>query len=81
MLIEGKGELPEEEIEEIEEELDLFDFMVEDKEPTDDVCMTCVRHKVGSQVCGIYKVYNDFVKSKGKTDIEDRFSCSEYKEV
>ena len=64
-----------------EEELDLFDFMVEDKEDAPLACLTCKRHKVGSQVCGIFKGYNDFIVSKGKDSIEEEFSCSEYKEL
>ena len=75
--------MPEDELDTIEEteEQDQFNFMVEDKDDVDRACLTCERHKVDNKVCGIFKCYNDFIVHTGGEPIEDRFSCSEYKEV
>ena len=57
MLIEGKDNIDPVEVDgESEEELEIFDFMVEDKDETNKACLTCVGHRVGNRVCGIFKV-------------------------
>lgn len=66
-----------ENVEEVTEE--LKPFMVEDENTADNVCLTCVNHKVGTKVCGILKPYRDYMRNNGVNDIEETFTCEQYK--
>ena len=72
--------MPEDELNEQEEIIELEPFLVEDEDEADRVCMTCSKYKVGTKVCGIFKPYRDYMKSHGINDVETTFTCGEYKE-
>ena len=61
-----------------EEETAIEPFMVEDKDTTDEVCLTCSKFRVGSKVCGIFKPYRDYMRLNGVPDVEETFTCGEY---
>jgi len=64
------------------EEVEVFEpFMVEDKDEGEmKACSLCSLQKNGNMICGIFKAYDNFRKSRGYPPIEDTFSCSDFKE-
>lgn len=61
-----------------EEEIEIEAFMVEDRDPTDDVCITCSKLRNDGKVCGIYKALDTFRKSKGVSNTDETFYCNEF---
>jgi len=72
-------------LDEVDEEATLFDFMVEDKEPSDDACITCEKYKVEKHgktfICGMIKGLNDHNKALGQPTEEATYWCNKFVEA
>ena len=61
-----------------ENETQVAPFLVEDTDKSEEVCLNCSKHKVGTKVCGILKPYRDYMRQEGVDDVEASFTCGEY---
>jgi len=64
----------------IETEVEVEAFMIEERETELDVCANCSKLRNGSKVCGMFKPLDTFRKSKGIDNTVDTFSCNEFTE-